>query len=818
MRGSVLVKSTGYLLRKGDGNEAYVQDEFGNYHRVFQRFPPPEAHFDDPNTPDIPFTAHTGTLHSEETGVPGTGKLIPGNFALGEFDEVVYVGDDGSMHWHGMDAVIKALGRKFKELDVDLDPGEIIEAAIDLHNEGQHESGANHLPTHMDPAWRKTTMGPFQHDGHEGQTRGNWGPDKRLVTVTDNANWRNHRFGRFIESAAVPFNNELGEVLTQRLMEKGIVGSRAEVDKMFSFADARYPYIKTHRLHERPDANTGAMVSSAQNLSTGGLGMSGGHLDTNFGREAGFMGSTDQAFRDVSASETIHHLPDEYFMEPSAKGGTAGIARDAAHHIHLASSGTGTIGQALATGRVKSSVPMSHEALSATWKGVPLRAYLSNIDPTAAVSIDGLIQDLAHYPAFKKLFGRTTESSHAGKLDLAYASKYGTPYEETTDEEGNVTSTGHMKEGDLSVSDLTSHTHFPRDTLALPGRGKQSQASTNATEKSAAKNWAKAIASGRNPEAKPGMADSMFRVDKLPDSPDGKGLIGVDADGNEFRVNLHQDSRAKAAEVRGIIEALADHQALAGGREPRKMYPAPEEIPTNPVWSHQIDDSKVIDRKAAAAQSIPEHFAHRFVERVPVPGAAQSAGDTATSEPAQHIPRGTVQTETAPVGVLQGPPTARMPANPTAVQQRRMSMADAPLEDIRGIASSISGPERAARMTAAELEAARRVISDPLQTNLMQFQTSDDVLESTQDRLLKTMERMQMTDALGDVAVRKALPQKRMSPDSIADVNFMASHVEIAPIDIQTIVFAKGDWMRLTNRYGYPENTVKVVKAAFRSD
>jgi hypothetical protein len=159
-----------------------------------------------------------------------------------------------------------------------------------------------------------------------------------------------------------------------------------------------------------------------------------------------------------------------------------------------------------------------------------------------------------------------------------------------------------------------------------------------------------------------------------------------------------------------------------------------------------------------------------------------------------------------------------MPANPTAVQQRRMALADAPLEDIRGIAGSISSPERAARLTPAELESARRRISDPLQTSLGQFQTSDDTLENTQDRLLKSMENMQMVDALGDVAVRKALPQKRMSPDSIADVNFMASHVEIAPIDVQTIVFAKGDWMRLTNRYGYPETTVKVVKAAFRSD
>jgi hypothetical protein len=114
------------------------------------------------------------------------------------------------------------------------------------------------------------------------------------------------------------------------------------------------------------------------------------------------------------------------------------------------------------------------------------------------------------------------------------------------------------------------------------------------------------------------------------------------------------------------------------------------------------------------------------------------------------------------------------------------------------------------------VEAARRAISDPYQSSLMQF--SDDVLESTQDRLLKTMEKMQMDDALGDVAVLKALPQKRMNFSSLDDVNYMASNLQLAPIDVKTILFAKGDWMRLTDKYGYPENTVKVVKAAFRSD
>jgi len=124
-------------------------------------------------------------------------------------------------------------------------------------------------------------------------------------------------------------------------------------------------------------------------------------------------------------------------------------------------------------------------------------------------------------------------------------------------------------------------------------------------------------------------------------------------------------------------------------------------------------------------------------------------------------------------------------------------------------------------MSPEQLASIRQTLSDPAQTALGQFgsvRTSGDTLETTQDRLLKSMEKMQMDDALGDVAVLKALPQKRMNFSSLDDVNYMASNLQLAPIDVKTILFAKGDWMRLTDKYGYPESTVKVVKAAFRSD
>ena len=54
-----------------------------------------------------------------------------------------------------------------------------------------------------------------------------------------------------------------------------------------------------------------------------------------------------------------------------------------------------------------------------------------------------------------------------------------------------------------------------------------------------------------------------------------------------------------------------------------------------------------------------------------------------------------------------------------------------------------------------------------------------------------------------------------MSVESNSDITTMAQKMDIAPIDVRTIVFTKGDWTRITKKYGYSDKVVKVVKTAF---
>jgi len=85
IRKSYVIRKMGHLLIKGDGNYGV----FGGAYHV-QRYPPEDAHNDDPNQPDVPAFAHTGGFHEGETGIPGVGRVIPGEFIRGNHGEIVY--------------------------------------------------------------------------------------------------------------------------------------------------------------------------------------------------------------------------------------------------------------------------------------------------------------------------------------------------------------------------------------------------------------------------------------------------------------------------------------------------------------------------------------------------------------------------------------------------------------------------------------------------------------------------------------------------------------------------------------------------------
>ena len=190
IRKSYVIRKMGDLLVKGDGNFALFG---GGYH--VQRYPPADAHNDDPNQPDVPAFAHTGA-HGEQ-GDRHTRCRKGDSWAVssgGNHGEVVYKDESGGEHLHGIDGVIRRIGEAMQQRGMQGDPKQIVQSAIERYNVA-HPDEKNHLPNVEDMMWRKIVTGPYQRDV---MNRGNYGPEGRLVTTTTNSHGQNHRYGDFL--------------------------------------------------------------------------------------------------------------------------------------------------------------------------------------------------------------------------------------------------------------------------------------------------------------------------------------------------------------------------------------------------------------------------------------------------------------------------------------------------------------------------------------------------------------------------------------------------------------------------------------------
>ena len=152
----------------------------------------------------------------------------------------------------------------------------------------------------------------------------------------------------------------------------------------------------------------------------------------------------------------------------------------------------------------------------------------------------------------------------------------------------------------------------------------------------------------------------------------------------------------------------------------------------------------------------------------------------------------------------------------TPFQQRRQAFAQATPAQVEQTMRDIGAVRPEAQIDPRRLQQFQQTVSDPYQTFLTDYiNRSDDTPEVARDRLMKAVEQMQIQDAKSDTDILKYLPSKKMSLQSNTDVTTIAKSMGIAPIDVHTIVFTKGDWTRISKKYGYSDKVVKVVKTAF---
>ena len=755
IRKSYVIRKMGDLLIKGDGNFALFG---GGYH--IQRYPPADAHNDDPNQPDVPAFAHTGAHGEQETGIPGVGKVIPGSFVRGNHGEIVYKDESGGEHLHGVDGVIRRIGEAMARNGMRGDPKQIVQSAIDRYNVA-HPDEKNHLPDVDSMMWRKLVVGPYQRDV---MNRGNYGPEGRLITTTTNSHGQNHRYGTFLESYSIPFHNQLEEAMK----EAGFENPRQD----FSFVGK--PYIRPENLHFILNPQDNSMMSGAYHIPSGHL-QGGDRLPQSSTQNFDAMGINEKAYEDLYSWDILHHLPDTYFLPRTRSAGSAGIVSSANDHIkHVLGLDTSKFGT-----EIKQSMKLTD--LKEEYKGVPLAYRLSNDKERME-----LFGELAKYPAFHALFGRTNRKGNiTQQIHDVYADRYG-------------------EQADKKIEDFLQNVGYGAPVYGTVDE-RTGRKRTLGTQKQAARIKAKMLMSGTREVDKETDANSNFRYDSL--SPEEIEQAGLS-------LNTSEEAMADVDSVRRVIEYLAHMNSISRGHTPRRANPSQEEIDNlAPVVSNQLVGGFMADQ---SLMGVPDHI--RSVSR---------AAPAATAQP--------VQTSPTIAGAPQGPPPAATPRGPPSVaqppmavasptpmdprltpfQQRRQAFAQASPAQVEQTMRDVGSIRPGAQVTPQQLQQFQQTVSDPYQTFLTDYMKSADSPEVAKDRLMKAVEQMQIEDAKRDVDVLKFLPKRKMSVESNADISTMAQKMDIAPIDVRTIVFTKGDWTRITKKYGYSDKVVKVVKTAF---
>jgi len=143
--------------------------------------------------------------------------------------------------------------------------------------------------------------------------------------------------------------------------------------------------------------------------------------------------------------------------------------------------------------------------------------------------------------------------------------------------------------------------------------------------------------------------------------------------------------------------------------------------------------------------------------------------------------------------LLPGPVAARQQAsqNPEGTEQAMRDIAQNPR----------------LRITEEQRQRAQSAFADPQQSLLTDFQKAE--------KLIKMMEKLQLTDAFADENVLKHVPNNNLNKSSSIDVKFMAERLNVTSQDVRTILHAKGDWERIHKTYGYSDTIIKAVKVSF---
>ena len=694
---------------------------------------PPAAAFTPPTEPDFPAFAHDGH-----------GNLDEGEWMMGNHGEMVYNTEHGGFR-HGIDAIAFQLGRYFNKHGIRANPIDVINKAINDFNQN-HEHQENHsLPPFDSMAWRKIRMGPLQPAS--GNNRATRTKNGTLITALHNLNPDASPAGKFLESYHWPANKELTDVLTKDL---GLSFSDFKSDLPFT----KYSYVYAN--HSSPPG-----VYSTQN----------DHPEANIPER--YMSHAPEGMypgkEAIHTWQTMSQLPEiAYYPQLKIKddelikpGGTPKTMAKLAHQY---------IDEALEKGLEHiPNVPITINfgTLGARdMRQVNLREALT--DPETR---EALIKDVAHSPALMYMFGRSNQGTF-NKIANFLEERYGL--------------------GDEGLS-LEDHQEY----FTAGSAGKK-----QGTHVAAKKLMGMARKSGIAENGRSNLGNHQVTEEeaKLMGMPYSDGL------------------KADAARYRTILEAMGAHQSNARGH---KIWEDIGEIPDKALPKPEVLNFPQLDPETGqyTIEGLPPHmdaYSHRVEDYAPTTAIETSMGDTSLEQDVAPTesdvlpiapPSRSAQPQTTippPVGATPPPMAAPsvpvMPPRPLPqdFQSLRPSAAHMSPQEFRGLLEAAGRRQTPADAPPDFTEVERRAqqsIADPRQTFLSQFLRGEDSHLGIMDRVMKTLDRIQIEAASLDFTKPPPL--------------------NLSKTEIHSINQSMGDWGKIAKAHNVPTDTVKLVKVRY---
>jgi len=767
------------IIRKSDGN--YI---FWNGQQRTQRHPPSEHIESNSLGWDFPPFAHTGEAHEHETGEQGVGHLIKGEYEVGPHGEVIYKDEMGGLHFHGIDAFMHGLGNFLeksgfkKSGDKELVPS-LMQEAITATN-AKHGKD-NQIPDVLDKAHRRVVISDYQGPGHD---TGRASPRKHYVDIngvrefiTGYTNYHKNtsRHGTFLDSVSAPYQYDMLKILGQRF---GISNANKELDTPATNFLVR-PHITRNHMsfgYAPPSEKNpqGAYYRNGNNYPTGHFEQRGKSIASQSfmdGLEDAGM-PVQQKLGKVSSYGIAHWLHDDFYRNLSTHGTSTtpykdkGATRLANQAIMDAMGGEGNM-EGLVNRRVKQTMlPSQHPALMNTLlpSGTPLGILLQNEE-----SRKSLLASLSKNPAFMKIFGKTDKNSPAGRM-MAASVKHHTGQD--VDPENIVE--------ELGLDGYRKHIGTEYDTIGgKTGRNHR-----------AADAYALAIAAGKDENMGDSPGNSKFRSTRIPEE-----LL------QQHGLSLVNTSDEELQMTRSVIEAMSEYLADAHGHESRMSFP--NELPTEPLVTHHVGGSD--------ATGVPLSPYVRYSPILPTTVADETTQAMNRDAQTTQMVQPPVQ---PPVQNTIAQPAQNRQLTPEQITAARTSAANMTDEQLRRIAAAGGGN----MTTQGNIDRFRSAYGDPDQRMITEYMKSlGDGIEA-QDRLIKTMERLQMKDAIVDDNIMKHIPERNFSMTSPNDVSLMAKKLGLTAQDIRLINNSKGDWLRLSKAFGFQERDIKIVKVTFRGN